>query len=140
MRFVAYIKAMQTMPFSLADLVPKEVSFKLSTVEGETFTLRRWSLRVRNWAEDKYGSSGLNEAFSKLNIRVISDLTWFMLKDEDKQKFDNNSENFEDAISSVADQVAIVKACLGAVGIGEPEIKKIEADIKKKTNPKSRPK
>ena len=112
--------------FDLSTLVPKESSFSLGLFPSKKFTLCHWSLRVRAWAVEKFTSEGLKEIFEKVKIGEIAELAWYMLKDEDKKVFENQCDKFLDAVVSVPDQIAIVNALLGAVGIGEPEIKEIK--------------
>ena len=110
------------------DLVPKETIFELSTLPGKKYTLCRWSLRVRTWATAKFTSQGLKEIFEQQKIEEIADMAFFMLKEKEEFK---TKDDFLDAISSMQDQYNIILALLGAVGIGEPEMKKINAAAKK---------
>jgi hypothetical protein len=119
---------MSQFPINLEDLVPVETNFTLDTLPGQTFTLCRWSLRVRAWAVAKYTSPGLKLIFEQQRIDEIAELTYFMLKD--KAAFGDSKDKFLDSVVSIGDQVRIIKALLGAVGIGEPEIKKITDSIK----------
>jgi len=119
---------MKAMPLNLADLVPKETTFTLSTQPDKTFTLCRWSLRVRAWAIEKHGSEGLKDIFENQKIDEIADMAFFMLKDKTEFK---TKDEFLDSVSSVQDQVNVIKALLGAVGIGEPEMQKIQKEIDK---------
>lgn len=119
---------MEKLPFNLTDLVPHEAQFELPDgLPGKTLTLNRWSLRVRNWATNKYGAEKLGLIFQEQRIQEIAEMAWFMLKEKDQ--FANNQEQFLDAVVSVQDQVNLIKALLAAVGIGEPEIEKIKAAI-----------
>lgn len=127
---------MDKMPLNLADLVPKETTFSLSTQPNKIYTLCRWSLRVRAWAIEKYGHNGLKEIFEQQKIDEIADMAFFMLKEKDAFK---TKDDFLDAISSVRDQVEIIKALLGAVGIGEPELKEIETVVQQNTSKDSPP-
>ena len=129
---------METLPISLEDLVPKESTFTLSTLPGKSFTLCRWSLRVRAWAIARYTSEGLKEIFDKQKIDEIAQMTWFMLKEKDAFPAGLDGEGgFLDNISSPRDQIGIITALLGSVGIGEPEIKKINDLVKSsKADPK----
>lgn len=120
---------MSEIPFDLTTLMPKESHFILSTFPEKKFTLCRWSLRVRAWAVEKYSTEGLKEIFEKVKIGEIADLTWYMLKDEDKASFPKGYDDFLDSVVTTKDQIAIVNALLGAVGIGEPEIKKIKESL-----------
>ncbi len=118
---------METLPLNLFDLVPKETAFTLSTTGEKKFTLCKWTLRVRAWAVTTYGSAGLKELFEKQDIQKIADVAFFMLKEKDD--FGGNTpegrDNFLDAISTLPDQLSVINALLGAVGIGEPERKKV---------------
>lgn len=118
---------MQNTPFNLMDIVPQEASFSVSGLPGKTLTLCKWSLRIRSWATTKYGDNGLQEIFAKQKIQEIAHMAWFMLKE--KELFPKGEDDFLDAISSMQDQVNVIKALLRTVGIGEPEIEKIQASI-----------
>lgn len=113
-------------PLNIIDLVPKETAFSLSTFPDRTFTLCRWSLRVRAWAMEKYSSEELKEIFSGIKINEIADIAYFMLKEKD---FFKTKDDFLDAISSTQDSVNIITALTGSIGIGEPEIKQIQESI-----------
>ncbi len=127
---------MENLPFNLADLDPKETTFTLKACGDSPITLCHWSLRVRNWAVKKYTSEGLREIFEKTKIDEIAEMAFFMLKD--KTQFED-IDDFLDKIASVQDQINVIKALLGAVGIGEPEFKKIEDAQKKSQNPTTPP-
>lgn len=119
---------MQKFPIALEDLVPKESTFTLSTMPGATLTLCRWSLRVRSWATAKYTPQGVKEIFEKQKIEEIADMAYFMLKEKELL---TTKEEFLEQICTVRDQVNVIKALLAAVGIGEPEIKKIDDALAK---------
>jgi hypothetical protein len=123
---------MQTLPLRLQDLSPKETTFFLSTQPDKTFTLCRWSLRVRAWAMDKYTPEGLKDIFEKQKIVEIADMAFFMLKEEGAFI---SQDDFLDAICTIQDQINLITALLGAVGIGEPEIEKINAAFEKAKTP-----
>lgn len=120
---------MSQVPFDLTTLMPKETSFQLSSFKDKKFTLCRWSLRVRAWASEKYTSEGLKDIFEKLKIVEIADLVWYMLKDEDKAFFNKDSNFFLEQVVTTGDQLQLINALLGAVGIGEPEIKQIKQSL-----------
>lgn len=120
---------MSKFPLDLASLAPQEATFTLSGLPDRTLTLCKWTLRVRAWAFDKYGPEKLREIFEKHLIIQISEITFFMLKEKDAFK---TFEEFQDAVVSTADQLNLTKALLKSVGIGEPEIDKINADLEKK--------
>ena len=135
---------MKTMPLELTDLDPQESTFTLSTQVGKTFTLCKFSLRVRAWAMQKYTPEGLRDIFEKQKIIEIAEIAFFMLKE--KAEF-NSLESFMDSIVTIQDQLNLIMALLSSIGIGEPQFKKIndslpEIDdkkkvIKKKTGEKS---
>lgn len=120
---------MNDLPFqlNLNDFVPKETALKLSTMPGVDFTLCRWSLRVRCWAMDKYTPAGLKEIFDKMKIEPIAEMAYFMLKDKSAVP---TLPEFLDLVCTVQDQINLTKALLGAVGVGEPELKKIDEAMK----------
>lgn len=122
---------MKNVPFDLTSLIPRESTFTISGMPDKTLTLRKWSLRVRAWATEKYGHVGLQKVFAEQRINEIAELAWFMLKEKDL--FEDKIDNFLEAISSVQDQVNLIKALLAAVGIGEPEIDQIKKTIEKNT-------
>lgn len=122
-----YLKAMEKIPFDLMDLVPTEAVFTTSG-HPTPLTLCKWTLRVRNWAEKKYSSAGLDEMFRKQQIEKVADVAWFMLKEKAAFK---TYDDFLDAFSTPKDQLNLITALLATIGIGEPEIKKINDDITK---------
>lgn len=124
---------MEKFPINLADLVPKESTFTLSTLPGRSFTLCRWSLRVRAWATEKYTSAGLQKIFELQDINAIGTLAWFMLKEKDQFKSFGDEGGFLDQIVSSQDQLNVILALLGAVGIGEPEMDAFKDSAKKLT-------
>jgi hypothetical protein len=113
---------METIPLKLQDLVPKESNFSLSTIPGKTFTLCRWSLRVRAWALEKYTPMGLKNIFEQQKIIEIAEMAFFMLKEKDVFP---SQDAFFDSVVTIQDQINLITAVVGTVGIGEPEIKKL---------------
>lgn len=117
---------MNTFPIRLEDLVPKETAFELSQMPGQKLTLCRWSLRVRAWATAKYTPQGVKDIFEQQKIEEIADMAFFMLKEKDVF---GGLDSFLDNIITIQDQIAVIKALLGAVGIGEPEIQQISEAV-----------
>ncbi len=124
---------MKHVPLNLADLSPIEAAFELSGRKAP-LTLCRWSLRVRAWAVAKYTSEGLDQIFRKQDISAIADMAYFMLKEKDQFK---SQDDFLDAICSIQDQINLIKALLQSVGIGEPEMQKIAASLPKPSEPEA---
>lgn len=119
---------------NLMDLAPKEATFDLSGAEGGPITLCRWSLRVRAWALERFGSpQALQSVFSDQKINDIADLAFFMLKD--KARF-TSKDAFLDAVVTVQDQLNLIKALLYTIGIGEPEIEKLNQAAEAVSGPK----
>lgn len=121
-------------PLNLADLSPRDAKFKLSDFPDKEFTLSRWSLRVRAWVADKYSQKQLQEIFENKNITAASVIVYYMLKEKDSfinEKGMATLEAFQDRIVTIQDQINMMKALLEAIGIGEPEIKKISDSLPK---------
>ncbi len=127
---------MKALPLKLTDLVPKETKFKLSKYPDREFTICHWSLRVRQWAMDKYTAKGIKEVFEKQQINEIADIAYFMLIEKDVFK---TRDEFLDKIVTIEDQINMIKALLGAVGIGEPEIEKLNLEIEKNNQEQESP-
>lgn len=116
-------------PLSLEDLKPQEALFELSTKPGQKLTLCRWSLRVRSWALKTYGGpEGLKQIFELQKIEEIAQMAFFMLKE--KEQFPAGFDDFADSICGPIDEVAVIKALLSSIGIGEPELQKINDSMK----------
>ncbi len=108
---------------SILDLTPQSVEFNLSTVK-ETLVLKPWSLRVKAWAVEKYGAGNLKSIIEKMQTVQIGEITFFMLTDESKAIF-KTVDNYFDSIQSTRDELAVHKALLKSMGIGEPEIEEL---------------
>lgn len=117
---------MEKLPLNLFDLEPRESTFTMPSVPDKTFTLSPWSLRVRAWAFDKFGAQNLDVIFKEQRISEIADIAYFMLKDKDVFP---TKDSFLDAVRSLRDQLNLITALLGAIGIGEPEMKQIKDSI-----------
>lgn len=115
---------MKSTPLNLDDLVPQETAFKLSTLPGREIHLRRWSLRARKWAVDKYGAEELQQIFNNRQVEKIAALAYFLLRDDDQKSFPTE-DDFLDAVATIPDQIELIKAVLRTIGIGEPQIEKI---------------
>jgi hypothetical protein len=129
---------MSKFPLDLSALAPQEATFTLSGLPDKTLTLCKWTLRVRAWAFEKYGAKELQKIFAEHRILPLSEIAFFMLKEKDAFK---SFDDFQDAVSTTQDYLAITKAILKSVGIGEPEIEKINDDLEKKAkaNPDPNP-
>lgn len=119
-------------PLKLQDLVPKETTFTLSGFPGQSFTLGRWTLRVRIWVSERYTPEQLQAIFKETKIEDIGKIAYYLLKEKDK--FPTEDAFFE-AVSSVQDLINVITALLGAIGIGEPEIDQINHALKPQAEP-----
>lgn len=117
---------MKVLPIDITGLIPAEAKFQMSTHGDREFTLCKWTLRVRSWATTKYGPERLKVIFEHQDIGEIAEIAWFMLKDDDKKFFNNSKDTFLDGVSSVQDQINLIKALMATVGIGEPEFEKVK--------------
>lgn len=122
---------MKSMPLKLMDLVPKETQFKLSDYPDKEFTMGRWTLRVRQWATDKYTPKGIERIFKTQQINEIADIAYFMLAEKDKKEFFKTKDEFLEHVVTIQDQVNVIMALLAGVGIGEPEIEKLNQALQK---------
>lgn len=123
---------MEQFPLNLADLKPQGAAFKLSPYPEQTFNLCPWSLRIRAWAQLKYGPAGLQEIFAKQQIVEIGEMAYFMLKEKE---FFKTQDAFLDGVQTVQDQINLMKALLQTIGFGEPEIAQLEKSLPKETPP-----
>jgi hypothetical protein len=136
---------LKNLPLNIVDLVPKESTLKLERVPAE-LKLRHWSLLVKEWAKKRFGGpENVQVIFAEQRIVEIAELCFFMLKDQSKIHFQDASgtpsfDNFLDSIASVKDQIAIQKALLATIGIGEPEFEQIEKTIPKGATESADPK
>jgi hypothetical protein len=125
---------LKTLPLNIIDLVPKESKLRLERVPVD-LTLRHWSLLVKEWAKKRFGGpENLQLIFAEQRIVEIAELCFFMLKDESKKHFEDATgtpslDKFLDSIASVKDQIAIQKALLATIGIGEPEFEQLEKSL-----------
>lgn len=126
----------EIMPLQLTDLVPQNASFTLSTMPDNAdearveIHTRRWSILVRKWAIEKFGAKVVQNAFSTLEINIISEIAFKMLSDESKKLF-KDQDDFLDKIVTIQDQLNLMTAISKNFGIGEPEMKKFMDAFKK---------
>lgn len=111
------------MDLKIEDLIPHEATLKLSTIETPLI-LRPWSLRVRIWALGQYTDKGLEKILREQSPKELSEIAFFMLKDESKKHF-KDLEHFQDSILSPKDILALSLAVLGTIGMSEPIIEQL---------------
>ncbi len=119
---------MNNIRLNLGDFNPKESQFELQSKPGVKFTICKFSLRVRGWAETKWSAAEIDEIFAKQKVVSICKIAWYMLKEKDQ--FGNSEENFFDEIGTVKDQFAIVTALFESIGTAEPVMTKLRKEIK----------
>lgn len=123
---------MKTFPINLHDLSPRDVTFKLSQMPEATLTLSRWSLRVKAWAMAHYTPAGLKGIFEGRDVPKMAEICYYLLRE--KNIFPTQDSFFE-AICGPKDELAILTAMLGTLGIGEPEIEKINKSLPEMETP-----
>lgn len=120
---------MQIKHLSIKDLVPQPAEFELSSFPGVKFKLKKWSLRVKAWAIEKYGAGELQKIMGEMKSVQCAEITFFMMEDESKKVFGNSVDSYMEGINSIPDEVAIHGALLKSMGIGEPEIAQLSKMI-----------
>lgn len=110
------------MKLDLNDLVPAEAHFQLSANPTKRHTLKKFSLRATIWAQEKFGPDGLKDVFEHRNLPQISELAYYLLKD--KTDFPT-IDDFQEAINTQADRVALIIAILATIGMSQPLIDKL---------------
>lgn len=118
---------MAKVTLNFQDLIPVEKEFELSS--GKKYTLKKWSMRVKIWATERYTSQELEEVFHQWKVKEICELAYFMLKG-DKPTFDD----FLESIVTPHDEYILGTALLATIGIGEVQIetaRQIEAERQK---------
>jgi hypothetical protein len=114
------------MNLKLEDLVPMEVTFKLSSKGDKEYTLKRFSLREQIWIRNKYGSvERVQQIFKTMDLVAISEIAHHLLKD--KTDFPTFLD-FAECIITHEDKVAVMKGMLSTIGISQPLFDKIEQE------------
>lgn len=136
-------------PLDLESLVPTESFFRVSGFPEE-IKLKKWTLKVKADAIKRFGELELGKIFTTQNVVGMAGVVYFcMMFPSTRDKFEavataakeNPDNEIEDgfdaflaAIESAKDQATMVKALCATVGIGEPELKKVEAALKSEIN------
>jgi hypothetical protein len=101
----------------LTELCPQEATLELSTCAGKKYVLKRYTLRDRIWARNRFGDK-LAEVLAGGDLIALSEIAHHLIKDKsDFQKF----EDFAECISGTKDQNAVVEALRVTLGISEPD-------------------
>ncbi len=122
---------------TLDDLNPQDTTLFLSTMPGIPIILERWSLYIRSWAMKRFTAQGLELILREQRVEEISELAFFMMKDKSIFK---THDDFMRAVVTIQDQLAVVTAMLGTIGIGEPKLEEIRTAMKKKEAESTAPK
>ena len=92
------------MKLDLNDLKPEEATFTLSSHEGVTFTLKKFSLRAQLWMNERFGQYAIKGIFENQRLGEISELVFFLLKDKTVIK---SVEELQESIVTTQDKVTI---------------------------------
>lgn len=114
---------------TIDDFSPRESTFVLTSAPDAPITLTPFSLRVRSWAMATFGADKLKDIFEKQKIEEIAKIAFFMLKDKTRFK---SFDDFQEAILTPRDHLALITAVLGSVGISEPKLEEIRKAIEPK--------
>lgn len=112
-------------PLKIEDFIPQPAVFTLQSMPTTPIKLKKWSLRVKAWAIGKYGLGEVQKIMSEMKIVQVAEITFFMMEDESQKLFGHDLDKYLEAISGVADELAVHKALLQTVGVGEVEIEKL---------------
>lgn len=121
---------------NIEDLVPKDAPLKLGTVK-KVLTLSKWSLLTKTKVLAEFPARKLQEVLLSQDIEAMARIAFIMLKPESKAVFEGTTgydtpfEAFLDSIITVKDQRALTHAVVATIGIGEPEIKRIQEHAEK---------
>lgn len=116
----------------LEDLKPQTALLKLSTLGETELTLKVFSLADRIWLQQKYGKAEIEGIFSEQRLIEMAEIAHHLLVD--KTQFKTFLE-FADKIVTIQDQIELTQALLKTIGIDEPLIKKLAAEMEGKESP-----
>lgn len=105
------------MALDLNDLKPKEAELELSERPGKKYILKKVSLATQIWMENTFGKERIEKMWKNTDLGDISNLGYYLLKD--KSDFASLND-FQEAIVTQADRMALVSAILTNVGISQP--------------------
>lgn len=113
------------MKLDLQDLRPAEAELELSEKPGKKYTLKKMSLAVQIWVNQRFGKDQIAAIFENTQIPELTEITHHLLKD--KTDFPT-LESFQECIVTQQDRINIIKAMLHVVGISQPVIDKLSRD------------
>lgn len=106
----------------LAELVPQEAHFKLSTTGDLVHTLKPYSLRVQLWAAKTFGSAEIERAINARDAGVLSAIAWEVLKDRTPFR---DFDHFLESVESYTDRSNLLTAVFETLGMSLPTLQKI---------------
>lgn len=118
------------MELNLNDLEPQEAEFELSTMPGVKHRLKIISLRVQIWLDERYGVGKIKDIFENQNMKEISEICFYLLKDKSPFKGENGipcEEALQEAIT-LKDKTVVFMALLTSIGLSQPVIDKFAKD------------
>jgi hypothetical protein len=120
---------MKKIGLKMDDLAPQRAMFHLSTLPGIDLTLKVFSLRERIYVNRRWPNGEVEKVFSEVQIEGISEICYLLLEDASKIRFKDYNDFCEHVVDQDKDVLAIVKAVLQTIGIGEPQLEKISEAI-----------
>lgn len=113
------------MKLDLHDLKPQEATFQLDDKPGKTYTLKKISLSVQIWVNERFGKDKLNGILEHQSLPELSEIIYYMLKD--KTDFPALSD-FQDCIVTQGDRESLMKAMFLSVGVSQPVLDKLSKE------------
>lgn len=111
---------------NLEDLEPTDVEFELSQYPGKKFTLGAYTLRVQLWAAKTFGKEQLHQALIDRDAEILASLAYHVLKEKDLFK---TYDEFLEGIRNFKDRSTLLNAILGTVGMSQPIMEKLAAQL-----------
>lgn len=122
---------MKIAKLNLDDLAPTNVDFELSKYPGVKFTLGAFTLRVQLWLTKRFGEAAVQSAITGVDLTVVSETAYHVLDAISKAEF-KTVEDFQEAIVSFKDRHNLKKALLETMGLSQPVLDKIQAQLEAK--------
>ena len=123
-RIIPKTKENHNKELSLNDFDPMPAELVLSSFPKMVFHLKKFTLRDRLWVTKEWGAEAVKEAFEKSDPEFMAKVTWRLL--DEKDVFEDNFENFLEAIVGLGDMYNVQTALLTTVGLSEPVIKALQ--------------
>lgn len=107
------------------DLQPAEATFQLSDKPGKTYTIRKISLAVQIWVNNRFGREEIKGILENKRLPEISEIIHYLIKD--KTDFPTLLD-LQESICTQADREALLKALFTSIGLSQPVIDKLNKE------------